>query len=73
LSLGSAQDIGVQNGLGSPVKITAAEIAALSLQEIVLDDRGKTVRFGGVPLRLVLETATGLSLSAAVKTFPCFW
>ena len=55
--LGAAYDheIVVRNELGAPVKVTAAEIAALPHQEMALDDHGKTVRFGGVPLRLILE------------------
>ena len=51
----NAQEIAVQNELGAPVKVTAAEIAALPHQETALDDHGKVVRFKGVPLRLVLE------------------
>jgi hypothetical protein len=51
----NAQEIAVQNESGAPVKVTAAEIAALPHQEAPVDYHGKTVRFGGVPLRLVLE------------------
>jgi Oxidoreductase molybdopterin binding domain len=50
-----AQEIAVQNESGAPVKVTAAEIAGLPHQEVSVDDHGKAVRFGGVPLRLVLE------------------
>jgi hypothetical protein len=52
---GNAQEIAVQNESGAPVKVTAPEIAALPHQEVSIDDHGKTVRFKGVPLRLVLE------------------
>jgi hypothetical protein len=51
----NAQEITVQSESGARVKVTAAEIAALPHQEIAVDNHGKTVRFGGVPLRLVLE------------------
>jgi hypothetical protein len=52
-----AQEISVQNESGATVKMTAAEIAALPHQQISVDDHGKTVRFEGVPVRLVLEKA----------------
>jgi hypothetical protein len=52
---GDAQEITVQNESGAPVKVTGAEIAVLPHQEVSVDDHGKAVRFGGVPLRLVLE------------------
>jgi hypothetical protein len=55
VSAGNAQEIAVQSEAGTRVKIGAAEIAALPHQEISVDDHGKTVRFEGVPLRLVLE------------------
>jgi hypothetical protein len=42
--------------------MTAAEIAGMPHQEISVDDHGKTVRFEGVPLRLVLEKA-GVTLA----------
>ena len=35
----------------------AAEIAGMPHQETTVDDHGKTVRFEGVPLKLVLEKA----------------
>jgi len=53
----NAQEITVQNEAGAGVKMTATEIAAMPHQEISVDDHGKTVRFEGVPLRLVLEKA----------------
>ena len=53
----NAQQITVQNEAGASVKMTATEIAAMPHQEISVDDHGKTVRFEGVPLRLVLEKA----------------
>ena len=56
-SAANSQEIAVQNETGVPVKLTAAEIAALPHQEVSVDDHGKTVRFKGVPLRLVLEKA----------------
>ena len=51
----NAQEIAVQNESGTPVKVTAAEIAALPHQEVSVEDHGKPVRFNGVSLRLVLE------------------
>ena len=63
---GSAQQIAVQKESGVPVKITAAEIAALPHQEVTLEDHGKTVRFGGVPLRLVLEKG-GITLGDSLR------
>jgi len=51
----NAQEIAVQNELGAPMKVTAADISAFPHQEVTLDEDGKTVRFVGVPLRLVLE------------------
>jgi hypothetical protein len=53
----SAQEITVQNEAGVSVKMTAAEIAGIPHQEVSVDDHGKTVRFEGAPLRLVLEKA----------------
>ncbi|HXJ95171.1 MAG TPA: hypothetical protein VMT20_20205 [Terriglobia bacterium] len=53
----NAQEITVQNEAGTSVKMTAAEIAGMPHQEISVDDHGKTVRFEGAPLRLVLEKA----------------
>jgi hypothetical protein len=52
-----AQEISVQNESGATIKMTAAEIAALPHEQISVDDHGKTVRFEGVPVRLVLEKA----------------
>ena len=43
----NGQEIAVQNESGAPVKLTAAEIAALPHQQISVDDHGKTVRFEG--------------------------
>jgi hypothetical protein len=57
LSDGNAQEIAVQNESSAPVKVTAAEIAAMARQKVSVDDHGKTVAFEGVPLRLVLEKA----------------
>jgi hypothetical protein len=62
----NAQQIVVQNGSGAPVKITAAEIAALPHQETSVLDHGRTVRFGGVALRLVLEKA-GVALGSSLR------
>lgn len=56
-SLGKAQKITVLNESGVSVEVTAAEIAALPHQQVSVDDHGNTVRFEGVPLRLVLEKA----------------
>jgi hypothetical protein len=64
--LGKAQEIEVQRASGVSVKITEAEIAALPHQHIMVHDNGKTVRFGGVALRLVLEKA-GVSLGASLR------
>jgi hypothetical protein len=63
---GNAQQIVVQNGSGAPFKITAAEIAALPHQKISVDDHGRTVRFEGVALRLVLEKA-GVALGSSLR------
>jgi len=62
----AAQEIAVQNESGSPVKVTAAEIAALPHQEITLDDHGKVIKFGGVPLRVVLEKG-GVTLGDTLR------
>jgi hypothetical protein len=56
-SAARAQNIAVQNESGTTVKLSAAEIAALPHQAVTVDDHGKTVRFDGVPLKLVLEKA----------------
>ena len=61
-----AQQIAVQNESAAPVKVTAAEITALPHQEIAVDDHGKTVRFEGVPLRLVLEKG-GVTLGDSLR------
>ena len=53
----NAQEITVQNESGTTMKMTAGEIAALPHQELSVDDHGKTVRFEGVPLSLVLGKA----------------
>ena len=63
---GNAQQILVQSGLGAPVKLTAAEIAALPHQKISVENHGKTVRFAGVALRLVLEKA-GVALGSSLR------
>ena len=52
-----AQEISVQNEASTPVKITAAEIAAMPHQKMTVDDHGKSVVMEGVPLRQVLEKA----------------
>ncbi len=57
----NAQEITVQNEAGATVKLTAADIAALPHQDVSVDDHGKTVKFSGVPLTLVLEKG-GVSL-----------
>lgn len=62
----NAQEIGVQNEAGTSVKMTAAEIAAMPHQEMTVDDHGKTVRFEGVPLRLVLEKA-GVTFGETIR------
>jgi hypothetical protein len=54
-SAGYAQEIAIQNESGAIVKLTAADIAALPHQDVSADDRGKTIRFTGIPLKLVLE------------------
>ncbi len=63
---GNAQQIVVQNGSSAPVKLSATEITALPHQEISVDDHGKTVRFAGVELRLVLEKA-GVALGSSLR------
>ena len=62
----NAQQIEVRNGPAAPVKITAAEIAALPHQEISVNDHGRTVRFEGVALRLVLDK-TGVALGSSLR------
>lgn len=57
IAVANGQEITVQNESGATVKMAAAEIAALPHQQISVDDHGKTVRFEGVPVRLVLEKA----------------
>jgi hypothetical protein len=63
---GNAQQIVVQNGSGAPVKPTANEIAALPHQEISVHNHGRTVKFEGVALRLVLEEA-GVALGSSLR------
>lgn len=63
---GSAQEIAIQNEAGVTVKLTAAEIAALPHQDVSLDDHGKTVRFEGVSVRLLLEKA-GMTLGDSLR------
>ena len=53
----NAQEIAVQNESGATIKMTAADLAALPHQQVSVEDHGKTVRFEGVPVRLVLEKA----------------
>jgi hypothetical protein len=52
---GNAQEVTVQNESGATIKLTSAEIATLPHQAIAVEDHGKSVRFEGVPLRLVLQ------------------
>jgi hypothetical protein len=54
---GHAQEIAVQNESGATFKFTSADITALPHQEVTVDDHGKSVRFEGAPLRLVLQKA----------------
>lgn len=54
---GNAQEITVQNESSATIKLTSAEIAVLPHQAIAVEDHGKSVRYEGVPLRLVLEKA----------------
>jgi len=54
---GKAQEISVQNEATAPVKITAAEIAAMPHQKMTVDDHGKSVVKEGIPVRQVLEKA----------------
>ena len=54
---GKAQEISVQNEATAPVKITAAEIAAMPHQKMTVDDHGKSVVMEGIPVRQVLEKA----------------
>jgi hypothetical protein len=56
-AVGSAQELTVQNESGATIKLTLAEIAALPHEAVTVEDHGKSVRFEGVPLRLVLEKA----------------
>lgn len=51
------QEISVQNGSSAAVQLKAADIATLPHQDATVDDHGKTVKFTGVPLKLVLEQA----------------
>ena len=53
----NAQQITVQIGSGAPVNVSAADIAAMPHQKLIVDDHGKSVSFEGVPLRMVLEKA----------------
>ena len=54
---GRAQEISIQNEANAPVNITAAEIVCMPHQKLTVDDHGKSVMMGGVPLRQVLEKA----------------
>ena len=51
------QEISVQNGSSATIQLKAADIAALPHQDTTIDDQGKTVKFTGVPLKVVLEKA----------------
>jgi hypothetical protein len=66
VSVSNAQEIVVQNESGAPVKVTAAEIAALPHQGIAVDEHGKAVKFEGVLLRLVLEKG-GVTLGDSLR------
>lgn len=55
LAAAKAQEIEVQNESATPVKVSAAEIAAMPHQQVSVEDHGKTEKFEGVSLRLVLE------------------
>lgn len=61
-----AQEITVQKESGASVKLTATEITTLPHQDIDAEDHGRTVRFTGVPLRLVLEKA-GVTLGDSLR------
>ena len=52
-----AQEISVENGSRTAVHLKAADIAAMTHQDITLNDHGKTVKFSGVPVKLLLEKA----------------
>jgi hypothetical protein len=66
VSVGKAQEIAVQNESGAAVKLSASDIAALPHQSVSVDDRGKTVKFEGVPVKLVLEKA-GVSFGESLR------
>jgi hypothetical protein len=57
VNTGNAQEIAVQNESGATVKFTSAEIASLPHQELSVNDHGKTARYDGAPVRLLLERA----------------
>jgi hypothetical protein len=63
---GNAQQIAVQKGSGAAVNVTAAEMASLPHQAISVKDHGKSARFEGVPLGLVLEKA-GVPLGDSLR------
>ena len=52
-----AQDVTVQNVSGPPVKISAADIAAMPHQTAPIDSHGKKIHYEGAPVRLLLEKA----------------
>ncbi|HEV2380555.1 MAG TPA: molybdopterin-dependent oxidoreductase [Terriglobia bacterium] len=66
VSVGKAQEIAVQNESGAAVKLSASDIAALPHQSISVDDHGKTVKFEGVAVKLVLEKA-GVSFGESLR------
>jgi hypothetical protein len=66
VSVVKAQEIAVQIESGAAVKLSASDIAALPHQSVSVDDHGKTVKFEGVPVKLVLEKA-GVSLGESLR------
>jgi hypothetical protein len=50
LTTAKAQEIEVQNESAAPVKVSAAEVAAMPHQRVSVEDHGSTVTFQGVPL-----------------------
>jgi len=61
----SAQDITVQDGSTAPVRISAAEIAAMPHQSATVENHGRKITYGGVPLRLLLEKG-GITLGESI-------
>lgn len=62
----SAQDITVQDGSSAPVKISAAEIAAMPHQSATVENHDRKFTYEGVPLRLVLEKA-GVTFGESIR------